>query len=361
MTPNTLDSTIASHPDPPTAADWIAVIVYDDTRAGRRAMLALDDVVHKLGRKERLHPRLWRFDLLEDPDWRAAATAEAAEAGLLIISASGKGALPAAVQHWVHDWLGQGRGTAALAALLGPADDPDPLDSPRVQLLRSAAKAAELGFFASAPTAASSFGPDREPSRLAAPRNTPGGLKEQNIQEPSEPLRAETARGPVSLSQPCPPAEASSRGLARPPHQILLVEDDSMVREVSATMLVRAGYQVTAVEGSQAAWEALQSRSYDLLITDNQMSGLSGLELVRKLRSAQLALPVIMASGGIGVDELTQNQWLQPATLLLKPFTRDDLLEKVTAALNRTGRDLGLYSIPLPAFWESYHHWGLNE
>ena len=66
-------------------------------------------------------------------------------------------------------------------------------------------------------------------------------------------------------------------------HRIILVEDDSTILQFSVLVLVRAGYQVRAVEGAQAAWEALQSRSYDLLITDNQMPGLSGLELVSKL------------------------------------------------------------------------------
>ena len=54
-------------------------------------------------------------------------------------------------------------------------------------------------------------------------------------------------------------------------HRILLVEDDSTILQFSVLMLVRAGYQVSAVEGTQAAWEALQSRTYDLLVTDNQM------------------------------------------------------------------------------------------
>jgi hypothetical protein len=44
---------------------------------------------------------------------------------------------------------------------------------------------------------------DREPSRLAARRTTPGGLENRNVREQWGPLRAGTARGPVSLTQPC--------------------------------------------------------------------------------------------------------------------------------------------------------------
>jgi DNA-binding NtrC family response regulator len=144
-------------------------------------------------------------------------------------------------------------------------------------------------------------------------------------------------------------------------HRILLVEDDSTILELSVLVLIHAGYQVNAVEGTQAAWEALRSRSYDLLVTDNQMPGMSGLELVCKLRSAQLALPVILASGGIGAEELAQNQRLQPAIALPKPFTADQLLETVAEALRRTSRDPAHTHLSFPAYGDSYSHWGLNE
>ena len=144
-------------------------------------------------------------------------------------------------------------------------------------------------------------------------------------------------------------------------HRILLVEDDSTILQFSVLMLVRAGYQVSAVEGTQAAWEALQSRTYDLLVTDNQMPGMSGLELVSKLRSAQIALPVILASGGIGAEELAQNQRLQPALALPKPFTADQLLETVAEALYRASPDPAHTEVSFPAYGDSYSHWGLNE
>jgi CheY-like chemotaxis protein len=315
ITNDAVDSTMASHPDPDTDAGWHVVIAYDDVPAGRRTMHILDHVGRAAGGTLKLCPLLWRFDILEDPGWRAEATIDTQRANLLIISTSSKRDLPAAVQKWVRSCLSQKQGHAAVVvALLGPADDTDAPDSPRVQFLRNAAEAAGLAFFAPTPHAA----------RL-------------------------------------PPAEASSRGPARPAHRILLVEDDSAVRQASAMLLVRAGYQVNAVEGSQAAWEALQSRSYDLLITDNQMPEMSGLELVRKLRSAQLALPVIMASGGIDERDLTQNQWLQPATVLPKPFTSAALLETVAEVLPLAARVSFRPQLSFPGPVDSYNHWGLNE
>jgi CheY-like chemotaxis protein len=125
----------------------------------------------------------------------------------------------------------------------------------------------------------------------------------------------------------------------RAAHRILLVEDESTVLQFSTAVLVRGGYHVTAVEDCESAWEAIQSASFDLLVTDNQMPGMSGLELVSKLRSAQFGLPIIVASGGIEAEEFTKNPSLQPAIALPKPFTASQLLETVAEALRRAGRD----------------------
>ena len=73
--------------------------------------------------------------------------------------------------------------------------------------------------------------------------------------------------------------------------RILLVEDESVIREFSTGALVSAGYEVDAVGEAQSGWEALQARAYDLLITDNQMPGLSGAALVLKVRTARMTLP----------------------------------------------------------------------
>jgi DNA-binding NtrC family response regulator len=144
-------------------------------------------------------------------------------------------------------------------------------------------------------------------------------------------------------------------------YHILLVEDESEILQFNTMVLVRGGYQVTGVEGCEAAWEAIQSASYDLLVTDNQMPGMSGLELVSKLRSAQIGLPIIVASGGIEAEEFVQNQSLQPAIALPKPFTANQLLESVAESLRRAGRDAAHAEVALPASSDAYSHWGLNE
>ena len=82
-----------------------------------------------------------------------------------------------------------------------------------------------------------------------------------------------------------------------PPDHILVVEDDIFFRRLNTQVLLGSGYEVDAAADGAAAWQALNTDGYDLLITDNSMPKLSGVELLKKLRGARMALPVIMATG----------------------------------------------------------------
>jgi len=128
-------------------------------------------------------------------------------------------------------------------------------------------------------------------------------------------------------------ASTPTRGQTTPSNRILVVDDDADIRQVNADVLRRFGYQTETAADGAAAWEALQANCYDLLITDNKMPKLSGVELVKKLRFARMALPVILASGTIPTDELERNPWLQPVATLVKPFLHRQLLATVNEVL----------------------------
>ena len=104
----------------------------------------------------------------------------------------------------------------------------------------------------------------------------------------------------------------------------------------SGRVLVRYGYHVDAAEDGVAAWEALQIKAFNLLITDHDMPRLTGVELVKKLRSARMALPVILVTGKLPAEELVQNPSLQLAAVLPKPFSIVKLLETVRVVLRAT-------------------------
>jgi len=113
------------------------------------------------------------------------------------------------------------------------------------------------------------------------------------------------------------------------PQRILLVDDEAVIRRLCCDALSGSGYHVdTAVDG-QAGWRRLEAASYDLLITDNNMPNLSGVELIRKLRATGMPLPVILASGLVpsGTEDLDL------AAILQKPFTTDQMVRAAIECL----------------------------
>jgi DNA-binding response OmpR family regulator len=120
------------------------------------------------------------------------------------------------------------------------------------------------------------------------------------------------------------------------PHRILVVDDDPFVRHLNIMILNGAGYRVDAAEDGVVAWDLLRINRYDLLVTDNNMPEVSGFELIKKLRAAGMALPVVMATGKPPEEDCTPYLWLQLAvTLLLKPYTAEEFLGTVKKALAR--------------------------
>jgi DNA-binding response OmpR family regulator len=129
------------------------------------------------------------------------------------------------------------------------------------------------------------------------------------------------------------PTEAPQRSRPRPCHRILLADDEPSLLQFMTVVLARSGYHVDAVKDGAIAWAALQARPYDLLITDHQMPKVTGVELVKTLRSARMTLPVVMVTGTLPAHELAQNPSLQLAAMLEKPFAVADFLATVENVL----------------------------
>jgi len=135
------------------------------------------------------------------------------------------------------------------------------------------------------------------------------------------------------------------------PQRILVVDDDISIRQLSTEVLIDSGYEVDAAADGVAAWEALQLKAFNLLITDHNMPRLTGVELVKKLRSARMDLPVILATGRLSTEAIAQNPSLQLAAMLPKPFSIDELLGTVRVVLRATVSAPGQLE-PLPD-WRS--------
>jgi DNA-binding response OmpR family regulator len=113
-----------------------------------------------------------------------------------------------------------------------------------------------------------------------------------------------------------------------------VVEDDISLRRLNTQMLSRSGYEVDGAADGAIAWQALSTDSYDLLVTAYDTPKLTGVELVRKVRAARMALPVVMATGTLPKEEFTRQPWLQPAAMLPKPYTAEEMLRTVKKVLH---------------------------
>ena len=123
--------------------------------------------------------------------------------------------------------------------------------------------------------------------------------------------------------------DVSNVAQKNPPSRILVVDDDPDTRQLSVDILVSANFEVdSAVDGADG-WEALRAKHFDLVVTDNKMPRMTGIELIKKLRYTRLPLPVIMATNQLPTQEFEQKPWLLPDATLQRPFSNDDLLETV--------------------------------
>lgn len=141
-------------------------------------------------------------------------------------------------------------------------------------------------------------------------------------------------------AEPLLPRQPNSR------QRILVVEDDSLIRRLNTEVLTYSGYQVDAAEDGAVAWEAMQNESYDLIVTDNNMPRMTGVDLLQALHKAKMSLPVIMATGTVPQDELDRYPWLEIDATLLKPYNYDELLATVKNVLHAANRNAGKFAPP---------------
>jgi CheY-like chemotaxis protein len=133
---------------------------------------------------------------------------------------------------------------------------------------------------------------------------------------------------------------------------ILIVDDDAGVRDVLAELLRRSGYRVSCANDGEAAWEALCANSFDALVTDHAMPGLTGLDLLRRVRSGPLnAMPIILISGQMPWEETELLDLVRPGVAMEKPFSFFEFLANVRTALSfATCADVPHEIQPLTAF-----------
>ena len=116
--------------------------------------------------------------------------------------------------------------------------------------------------------------------------------------------------------------------------RLLIVDDEAVIRDGLKRVLEGESFVVETCSSGFSAIEAMQKRDFDLIITDLKMPGMSGIEVLKSVRTLQPHIPVILITGYASIDTAVEAMKNGAADYLSKPFAPDLLLEKVRNALS---------------------------
>jgi CheY-like chemotaxis protein len=137
------------------------------------------------------------------------------------------------------------------------------------------------------------------------------------------------ARPPEVIREP-KPAASGARGAAR----VLVVDDESLVLNVTRELLTRTGHSVSTASSGETALTILESSpgAFDVALIDLRMPGIGGLETMRRARRINPGLPIVIVSGNV-FDAPSEATMPEGVVLLPKPFTVQQLTGAIGQAL----------------------------
>ena len=116
---------------------------------------------------------------------------------------------------------------------------------------------------------------------------------------------------------------------------LLLVEDDSSIREVATLGLEQAGFRVTASGDGRDALIVFRQGSFDLVVLDVMLPSLDGFEVLREIRGDSQT-PVVMLSARDGLHDIVVGLELGADDYVTKPFELPELVARIKAVLRRS-------------------------
>ena len=122
--------------------------------------------------------------------------------------------------------------------------------------------------------------------------------------------------------------------------KILIVDDFSTMRRIVKNLLTDLGYtNLTEADDGKTAWPMLQAGSFDFVVTDWNMPGMTGIELLRAIRGdARIGkTPVLMVTAEAQRDQIIEAAQAGVNGYIIKPFTAQTLKEKIDKIFQRVG------------------------
>lgn len=119
--------------------------------------------------------------------------------------------------------------------------------------------------------------------------------------------------------------------------KILIVEDEVKISRLLEIELESEGYQVTKADNGLDALEAYRSQDVDLILLDVMLPGMSGIELLRRIRAQDKHTAVLLLTAKSSVEDKVSGLDLGANDYITKPFQIEELLARIRAALRLQG------------------------
>ena len=123
---------------------------------------------------------------------------------------------------------------------------------------------------------------------------------------------------------------------AEPEARLLVVEDEPNIRELLATSLRFAGFEVATAGDGRSAIAAAAQHDPDLLVLDVMLPDMDGFEVTRKLREAGRRAPIVFVTARGSVDDKIKGLTVGGDDYVTKPFSLEEVIARIRAVLRRT-------------------------
>ena len=118
-------------------------------------------------------------------------------------------------------------------------------------------------------------------------------------------------------------------------NKALVIDDEQIVLDSVSKILTDENYEIdVSLSGREGLNQAIE-KDYDIVLTDIRMPDIGGMRVLRDVKRAKPSLPVVIITGYASVKSAVQAMKLGAADYIEKPFTPDQLLKAVDAALDR--------------------------
>lgn len=121
-----------------------------------------------------------------------------------------------------------------------------------------------------------------------------------------------------------------------PSANILVVDDSEAICKALRDVLTMSGYTVRTAPSGERAMQILETAQMDLIISDLKMSGMSGIQLLKKVKEKTPSLPFVILTGYGDMDSVIEAMHSGVADYLKKPFTVDEVLKVAERELRRS-------------------------